>query len=66
MALLLEQDIEIDLDGLGNAGTAPLDDVLDAAACAWSAARIGRGDGNAVSLPNPPERIDGLSVAIWY
>jgi hypothetical protein len=37
----------------------PLDDLLDA--CAWTAARE-----SAVSLPDPPERVNGVSVAIWY
>jgi predicted RNase H-like nuclease len=43
---------------------APIDDVLDAAAAAWSANRIAKGE--AVSLPDPPESKDGLQVAIWY
>ncbi|MBA2530165.1 MAG: DUF429 domain-containing protein [Euzebyales bacterium] len=54
------------LDGLGDAGEhAGADDVLDAAAAAWSAARLLRGDG--ISLPDPPE-VDaesGRPVAIW-
>ncbi len=52
---------ESDPGTLGAAATVPLDDLLDAAACAWSAARTG-----AVSLPDPPEKRDGLAVAIWY
>lgn len=40
------------------------DDVLDAMAAAWSAMRIARGE--ARSLPEPPERLDGRDVAIWY
>ena len=50
---------------LGAAGRlAAVDDVLDAAACAWTAARIVAGD--AVSLPDPPEPMpDGLAAAIW-
>ena len=43
---------------------APLDDVLDAAAGAWSAQRIA--DGSARSLPEPPENVSGRLVAIWY
>ena len=53
----------ITLDDLGDAAFAPLDDVLDAAAAAWSAYRIATG--TAASLPDPPE-VDGYSVAIWY
>ena len=50
---------------LGEAGAAGTDDVLDAAAAAWSATRIARGE--AVSLPARPVRgPDGLVAAIWY
>ncbi|MFF7656104.1 DUF429 domain-containing protein [Streptomyces sp. NPDC007983] len=52
-------------DDLGPAGRVPSDDVLDAAAAAWSAHRIALG--TAVSLPAPPEVSDtGLPIAIWY
>ena len=61
LGLLRRHGINIDPGTLGAAATIPLDDVLDAAACAWTAARV-----DAVSLPNPPELRDGLSVAIWY
>jgi predicted RNase H-like nuclease len=41
------------------------DDVLDAAAVAWSALRFARGD--AVSLPDPPQRGPrGEAIAIWF
>jgi predicted RNase H-like nuclease len=41
------------------------DDVLDAAAVAWSAHRVATGV--AVSLPDPPERdAEGRPVAVWY
>jgi predicted RNase H-like nuclease len=50
---------------LGHAGAAAPDDVLDAAAAAWSAQRIA--DGRAASLPHPPQRDpQGRPVAIWY
>lgn len=61
LGLLRRHGINIDPGTLGEAATIPLDDVLDAAACAWTAARA-----DAVSLPDPPERRDGLAVAIWY
>jgi predicted RNase H-like nuclease len=61
-ALLRQHGIE--LDHLEKSGSAPLDDVLDAAAAAWSAQRIAAG--NARSLPDPPEVVSGSSVAIWY
>jgi predicted RNase H-like nuclease len=54
----------IRLRPLGEASQAPLDDVLDAAAAAWSAQRIA--SGAALSLPNPAQTIDGYPVAIWY
>lgn len=64
LSLLERHGVGIDADALGDAAKVPLDDVLDAAGCAWSAARIARGE--AASLPDPPEAIDGLRVAIWY
>jgi len=52
-------------DDIGDAGRhAAVDDVLDAAAAAWSAARVARG--LATPLPNPPvKHSDGWPVAIW-
>ncbi|MGI8774085.1 MAG: DUF429 domain-containing protein [Actinomycetota bacterium] len=62
--LLAQHDIVLPED-LGEAGLAPVDDVLDAAAAAWTADRIARG--KAVSLPSPPEQVeDGRLAAIWY
>ena len=54
----------IDPTPLTAAWAAPLDDVLDAAAAAWSAQRIARGE--ARSLPDMPDSVDGRPVAIWY
>lgn len=51
-------------DELGEAGRAGPDDVLDAAAAAWSAHRMAAG--RAASLPDPPQRAGGLQIAIWY
>lgn len=50
---------------LGLAGwNAGVDDVLDAGAAAWSARRFAAGE--AISLPDPPERFsDGWPAAIW-
>ena len=48
----------------GPAGQAPPDDVLDAAAVAWSAHRMATG--TAQSHPNPPEEANGHRIAIWY
>ena len=52
------------LGDLDSAAYAPADDVLDAAAAAWSAHRIA--SGTAASLPDPPELVDDYPVAIWY
>jgi predicted RNase H-like nuclease len=50
---------------IGPAGLAPPDDVLDAAAAAWSAGRIARGE--ASTLPaDPPRDARGRLVAIWF
>ena len=62
--LVLLREHGIELGELGEAGTVPLDDVLDAAAAAWSAHRIA--SGCAVPLPDPPVPVEGHAVAIWY
>jgi predicted RNase H-like nuclease len=62
--LELLQQARIDLTEIQGSGSAPLDDVFDAAAAAWSAHRIATGA--AQSLPDPPQTIDGYPVAIWY
>jgi predicted RNase H-like nuclease len=63
-ALLATAGIELP-DDLGAAGVAGTDDVLDAAAVAWSAARLAADV--ACSVPNPPERdAAGRPVAIWW
>ncbi|KAA0093563.1 DUF429 domain-containing protein [Mycolicibacterium sp. P1-18] len=52
-------------DDIGTAGVVPTDDVLDAAAAAWTADRIAQG--RARALPDPPQINDyGQSIAIWY
>jgi len=52
-------------DGLGAPGqTAGPDDVLDAAAVAWTAARVA--SDHARCLPDPPDRFsDGIECAVW-
>jgi predicted RNase H-like nuclease len=52
-------------DELGQAGRhAAVDDVLDAGAAAWTAARVATGA--ATPLPDPPvEHSDGWPAAIW-
>ena len=54
----------VQLDRLAASGSAPLDDVLDAAVAAWSAQRLA--SGAAQSLPRPPEEVAGRAVAIWF
>ena len=62
-ALLAAAGIELP-DRLGPADDVPVDDVLDAAAAAWSARRFALG--TARSLPDPPEDVgDGWPAAIW-
>jgi predicted RNase H-like nuclease len=58
--------VGIDLpDEVGAAGIVPPDDVLDAAAAAWSAHRIATAAAN--SLPDPPQLNErGQRLAIWY
>lgn len=52
------------VDDLGAAGRAAADDVLDAAAAAWTAWR--HTTGVAVSLPDPPQLLHGsITAAIW-
>jgi predicted RNase H-like nuclease len=62
LELLRAEGIEI--DRLTETAAAPVDDVLDASAAAWTAQRILSGE--AKSLPDPPEEVDGYPVAIWY
>ncbi len=62
--LLLEgEGIRVPAD-LGAAGAVAPDDVLDAAAAAWSGRR--KAHGSAMSLPDPPEVLSGIAAAIWY
>jgi predicted RNase H-like nuclease len=62
---LLEENGILLPDDLSDGGLVPADDVLDAAAAAWTAGRIARGD--ALTLPDPPEQDRrGRAVAIWY
>ena len=62
--LLAAQGIDLDGD-LGLSGLrVDVDDVLDAAAVAWTARRIA--DGTARRLPAEPERFsDGVDCAVW-
>ena len=62
--LLATAGIEIPAD-IGPAGqSAAVDDVLDAAAAAWTAKRYA--ERRAVALPEPPEQLgDGLPAVIW-
>ena len=63
LALLAAAGIDLALL-VGETGTAAPDDVVDAAACAWTASRIALG--TAGSLPDPPETVPhGLRAAIW-
>lgn len=61
-ALLKQAGIAFPAD-LGQAGAAAVDDVLDAAAAAWTARRAHLG--TAVPFPNPPQIFDDIEAAIW-
>ncbi|MBT8212837.1 MAG: DUF429 domain-containing protein [Acidimicrobiia bacterium] len=63
-ALLGAAEIAIPLDLPAVVGSAPPDDILDAAVLAWTAQRLGAGA--AESLPSPPEQISDRPVAIWF
>jgi predicted RNase H-like nuclease len=62
-ALLSDAGIVVSERLPGTVGRAAPDDVLDAAAAAWTARRVAAGE--AASIPDPPETIDGRAVAIW-
>ena len=62
---LLEANGIVLPDELSEGGLAPADDVLDAAAAAWTANRLAAG--RAKTLPDPPdEHPGGRMAAIWY
>jgi len=62
--LLLSEGIRADRSEWGLDRLAKEDDVLDAAAAAWTARRFS--EGRAIPLPDPPEVFsDGLPSAIW-
>ena len=61
--LLADQGIHLPAD-LGEAGRqAAPDDIVDAAAVAWTAARVA--SDTAIPLPNPPDNYDDAAVSIW-
>ena len=63
-SLLASNGMEL-RDDLGPAGVAGGDDVLDAAAAAWTANRVA--NGAAASLPSEPEvGSDSHWAAIWH
>ena len=54
----------IDLTEVEAVAAVPLDDVFDAAAVAWTATRVAKGE--AQTLPEEPPVVDGRPMAIWY
>lgn len=52
-------------DDLGPAGRVPVDDVLDAAAAAWSAARVARGEAEVLGDPTELDAALGRPVAVF-
>lgn len=62
--LLAQEGIELPRDLGDGPGEAGPDDVLDAAAAAWTARR--KSNGQAIPRPNPPEpMMKGRAAAIW-
>ena len=53
-------------DDLGDMGTIPPDDIIDAAAAAWSASRIAADTGEKVGKPVPDLRPNRNAGFIWY
>lgn len=65
-ALLAGADPPIVLpDDLAAPGEVPADDVLDAAAAAWSALRYARGQAEAHGDPAEVDRVTGRRIAMW-
>jgi predicted RNase H-like nuclease len=62
LGLLADQGLRLD-ELAGDPGRAAPDDVVDAAAVAWTARR--RQAGTARPVPDPPERVAGRDRAIW-
>lgn len=62
-SLLTQAGIEIP-DGVGEAGRARAHDVIDAAACAWVARRVARGEARTVPPDPPTDPRTGRAVAI--
>ncbi|WP_165367549.1 DUF429 domain-containing protein [Phytoactinopolyspora endophytica] len=63
MELLAAEGIVVPSE-LGDVGRVPADDILDAAAAAWTARRVA--EGRAVSLPEEPEQFGSRRAAIMY
>ncbi|CAN5835356.1 DUF429 domain-containing protein [soil metagenome] len=52
-------------DDLGRVGTVLADDVLDAAACAWSALRVAGGTAEPLGDPAEVDPTTGRRIAVW-
>lgn len=65
-ALLASAEPPIELpDDLGAAGSVPVDDVLDAAAAAWSARRYALGTAEPHGDPTEIDETSGRRIALW-
>jgi len=66
-ALLMEEGFSADFLKAANfrKADAGLDDFLDACACAWSAARIFRGEAIRFSAAEPPRDANGVRMQIF-
>lgn len=66
LRLLASAGVRLPEDDLGPAGMAGPDDVLDAAAVAWTAQRRARGRARTLPAAPPVEPTTGRPMAIWY
>jgi len=64
--LLAAAGIELPDELTGDVGRVPPDDLLDAAAAAWSAARFAAGNGGSLGEPVPDGRPNRHAGRIWY
>lgn len=65
--LLASADPPVELPwDLGPAGAVPVDDLLDAAAAAWTAHRYAHGQAAALGDPGEIDPVTGRRIATWY
>lgn len=64
--LLAEAQMPLEVpDRIGDAGKVPTDDVLDAAAVAWTAWRVATGTAERFTDPTQVDAVTGRPIAVW-